>query len=305
MKVPSKAMLRKFLEQLDLDIEDYDLSDADDLAEIYSEYTKLTTKPKKPKAKPKAKAKPKKPKTKRKPKKPEPAPTPEFPAPPTRKLIEVEALPLEEEELSLEDEERGDETQRPRASRLVDGAEIARNVYYVTPASLTGYLERNEEQETDLLMIAGNMNIERTNMVRKFELALLGNLQQRTPYDDPDDMGIGRFGIVIRTVKGISVVRDKADVIRDLAEVLSANMPADNYAVHIVDEGRNLSIRLSIGEYNEWTTWSLTGFDELVNAEAWFKQAFEDITDVTDAHDLAWFPFWEWDSEEVKDSPQL
>jgi len=280
------SSLKAFLDYLDLEPWEVDLTDKGDLQEVFSSYTRVTvpiSRPKKPKQKPKQKPR-QKPKQK-----PKQKPTPRKPKPKTRELIEVE-------EITHEYEERGHDVLWPTPSEhdLVDGAELVHGVYYVESVSPLGYLEHNQDFNDSRVMVAGHINKAMRNFAEVFDKVYRDKLTSHTPFDDVDDLPLGRFGIVLRTIKGMETRAIATRVICELAPLIGRELP-DGYAAHIVDEGRNIAIRIGFGEYNRKTLWS-DGKEEMKQNELLLERIAEILSEET-GRDCLWMPFWEWPEE--------
>ncbi len=203
-------------------------------------------------------------------------------------------------ELTDESEVRGGDALEPRTSHrvpLIDGRELAPNVYYVESGSLTGYIEKRTEYNDDRVMVSGHMNRKLRNFTEAFDRVYKDKMAHTTPFEDVDDLPLGRFGILIRTSRAMETRAEALEVIYKLAAIVSELLPSE-YAAHIIDENKNISIRVGLGIYNEATLWS-DGYREMRHHEPLLEEIADTLSSLT-ARDPVWFPFWEWPKEWVR-----
>jgi len=191
------------------------------------------------------------------------------------------------------------EVRSARDSRVIgESRALARNVYFVDRGSQVGFEEKNELPDVERHMISGNMN----RSFRDYAVALSKGIENKlkgTRFTDPEDAPVFRFGILMRSEQyDTAAIVD--GIIGRLGVELSKMLP-EGYAAHLISEGKNFSVRISLGSYTEPTIYS----DALLEMKAQ-RRLLDDIMDLVKVAggraesltDPYWWAFWEWEEWE-------
>lgn len=183
---------------------------------------------------------------------------------------------------------------RERAVRPTGELEkLGPNIYYIHARDFGTYREDEKPGEdiTRFMVSTKGMRPEYDKFAEVFHDAFY-DFMRRTPFEDPNDIPIFRFGIAIttharRTMSGNRII------VNQMASMLKSLMPAGTSA-HIVDEDNYVTVRLNFGNYRKPAAYG-DAVEYMRNNKELLYHFVQGARDI--AEDIFWFEFW--DTEEV------
>lgn len=171
-------------------------------------------------------------------------------------------------------------------------------VFMVRGGDVRGFDEGKGFMEDRVMLSSHTNSLTSDHFEPAFRGHFIGYLR-RTPYEDPDDLCIYRWGVAMRTV-GQRSHENIARMERELIPKLQAMLPP-GAAIHISREkGRSLMVRVGFGDYVEDTY-----FTEVTEEIARKKELMQDVLGlVRDVfEDGIWATFFDVDEADATGSP--
>jgi hypothetical protein len=139
--------------------------------------------------------------------------------------------------------------------------------------------------------VSSHGNKKATDFAKVFAGAFKSSLRS-TPFEDPDDAPVSRFGISFRVpdINNMSVAKGA------MREWLNSHLPP-HASAHIVEEETGIVVHLNFGKYDDYST---AGEAEriLTGQKRFILEAMDKTRDFTDyAEDYVWFAEWDWDED--------
>lgn len=170
--------------------------------------------------------------------------------------------------------------------REITGADT--KVFLVRPGDPRGYAE-GYEPDIKRFLVGGHANRKPSHFVEAFEVAFEHALH-KTHHEEPNEALFFRFGIMVRIRTGSAEASYRA--VSELGEYFEAELKS-SHVVHIVNEGKHISVRIGLGQYEKPTKFS-RAVSELSTREETLQAYVSEIRRYTDDDDFSWYPYWDW-----------